>query len=353
MSKGGGGSRPAATQTVTQETKLPPWQEAASQFGVSEARKLYDAGQPTLFPEGTVIPFAQQSEDALRSMEALARSGRGTSPAVDEFNRTVGGNYLYGNPGFNAAYQAAANQIIPQVQSQFARAGRSGSGLAQTAMAERLGDVFASLYGQERQRQVGALPMAQQMFGLQYQPAAQLAAVGSALEGQAARELAEKIQRYEYREQTPYAALDQYLSRLGGVAPFAGTVSQQTNPLFRSGGGGLGLLGGALSLGRNLFGGGLASGLGAALGGGAVASGAGSVLGALAGPAALLGSDRRIKEDIKRVGKTDSGTNIYTFRYKGNPVIQMGVMAQELAKKQPDAVHEHQGVKFVDYSRVS
>lgn len=48
---------------------------------------------------------------------------------------------------------------------------------------------------------------------------------------------------------------------------------------------------------------------------------------------ALLGaipfSDERLKEDIKKVGETEGGSNIYQFRYKGSPMMTMGVMAQE------------------------
>lgn len=43
-----------------------------------------------------------------------------------------------------------------------------------------------------------------------------------------------------------------------------------------------------------------------------------------------LMSDRRSKTDIRRVGETDSGIPIYTFKYKGDPVTHMGVMADEV-----------------------
>ena len=42
---------------------------------------------------------------------------------------------------------------------------------------------------------------------------------------------------------------------------------------------------------------------------------------AILGGASLLGgmkSDQRLKENIKRVGKTDGGLNIYTYVYKGD-----------------------------------
>ena len=69
---------------------------------------------------------------------------------------------------------------------------------------------------------------------------------------------------------------------------------------------------------------------------------------------AIIGlSDRRFKTDIKRVGKTDDGLPVYTFRYiAGGPVI-MGVMADEVRDVKPEAVHNVGGVSFVDYALVS
>ena len=65
-------------------------------------------------------------------------------------------------------------------------------------------------------------------------------------------------------------------------------------------------------------------------------------------------SDVRVKEDIKKVGKLDDGTNIYKYRYKGQPLVHMGVMAQEVEQTNPDAVAElDSGVKVVNYEAVA
>lgn len=71
------------------------------------------------------------------------------------------------------------------------------------------------------------------------------------------------------------------------------------------------------------------------------------------GAAAIQFSDRRLKKDIKRVGETDEGLPIFTYRYKGDDDLRMGVMAQDVEKKRPDAVHEYLGMKMVDYSKVA
>lgn len=64
-------------------------------------------------------------------------------------------------------------------------------------------------------------------------------------------------------------------------------------------------------------------------------------------------SDERLKTDKKQVGETKDGTPIYTYRMKGSSKRQMGVMAQDVEKKNPAAVRKHpSGFKMVDYSKV-
>lgn len=77
---------------------------------------------------------------------------------------------------------------------------------------------------------------------------------------------------------------------------------------------------------------------------------AGTALGTWAGLAAA--SDRRVKTDIEKVGKTEGGFPIYKFRYKGDPTPRMGVMAQDVEKKRPDLVGEIFGMKFVNYEGI-
>lgn len=47
-------------------------------------------------------------------------------------------------------------------------------------------------------------------------------------------------------------------------------------------------------------------------------------------------SDVRAKTDIRPVGSTNEGLGIYTYRYHGSDEVHMGVMAQEVAAKQPE-----------------
>lgn len=72
-----------------------------------------------------------------------------------------------------------------------------------------------------------------------------------------------------------------------------------------------------------------------------------------AGISAIPWSDRRLKENIKRIGKTDGGTPIYYFNYIGDPEQRIGVMAQDLLETQPEAViQDPSGFYRVNYAEV-
>lgn len=75
----------------------------------------------------------------------------------------------------------------------------------------------------------------------------------------------------------------------------------------------------------------------------------GSLLGGIGGLFAL--SDERTKTDKDKIGETDDGMGIYSFRYKGTPGKQIGLMAQEVQKKKPKAVKRGpDGFLRVNYS---
>lgn len=75
----------------------------------------------------------------------------------------------------------------------------------------------------------------------------------------------------------------------------------------------------------------------------------GAALGAPAGTFSFL-SDVRLKEGIKPYGRTASGYNLYTYRYKWGGPVQIGVMAQEVMQTNPDAVAVHpSGYLMVNY----
>jgi hypothetical protein len=79
----------------------------------------------------------------------------------------------------------------------------------------------------------------------------------------------------------------------------------------------------------------------------------GSVLGGWAKTGFAMPSDRRLKTDIRRVGRTDKGLPVYTYRYKHYGPVHMGVMADEVEEIIPEAVVEVNGFKHVRYDMVA
>lgn len=73
------------------------------------------------------------------------------------------------------------------------------------------------------------------------------------------------------------------------------------------------------------------------------------------GSAAIMASDIRVKENIKKIGERN-GFNWYEFNYKkgyGLPAgRQEGVIAQEVEQVKPEAVIDVNGIKHVDYSKI-
>lgn len=76
------------------------------------------------------------------------------------------------------------------------------------------------------------------------------------------------------------------------------------------------------------------------------------------GGAAIMASDRRVKEDIDRMGSvlSDKGDElpIYQYSYKDDPAStrHIGPMAQDVEKIKPDAVLNIGGVKHIDVERM-
>jgi hypothetical protein len=60
-------------------------------------------------------------------------------------------------------------------------------------------------------------------------------------------------------------------------------------------------------------------------------------------------SDRRAKTDIAPVGKLNNGEEVYRYRLKGDPKMQIGLMADEVEERHPEAVGLAGGMKTLDY----
>ena len=64
-------------------------------------------------------------------------------------------------------------------------------------------------------------------------------------------------------------------------------------------------------------------------------------------------SDARLKDNIEPIGKTFDGENIVKFSYKGSPQKHIGLLAQDVEKRHPEAVGLAGGYKTVDYDEAT
>lgn len=267
--RGGGGG----TQQVIQKNE--PWaqQRPYLQDVFSAAQQQYRAPGPSFFPGKTYAEFSPETEESLRGIAARARAGSPAQQAAEQnIASTLRGDYLYGGPAFNRALEAAQAQIIPSIESRFARSGRFGSGLARAAEAKALGDVFAGQYGQERMAQQRAAMLAPQIAQAGYQDLARLQQVGQQREALEQEKIDEAIRRYQFEQEKPQQKLGQYAGLVSGSG-YGGESVQQTSPF--AGSRAAGILGGALG------GAGLISQLGGSLG--PIGLPGGAILGGLLG----------------------------------------------------------------------
>lgn len=66
---------------------------------------------------------------------------------------------------------------------------------------------------------------------------------------------------------------------------------------------------------------------------------------------ASLFSDRRLKRDITEIGKA-RGLKLYTYRYLWDDLLRLGVMAQEVLARKPEAVGSAGGFMTVNYGAI-
>lgn len=119
--------------------------------------------------------------------------------------------------------------------------------------------------------------------------------------------------------------------------------------LLGGGGGGSSMFGG----GGNMFGG-AGAGAGAAGAGADAGFATGAGFAGDVGTMAAMMSDVRLKEDIAEVGALHDGTPVFSFRFKGTQTPQIGLMAQDIEQRVPEAVHETpSGYKAVDYHKAT
>jgi Chaperone of endosialidase len=321
-------------------------------FGNYEGWAHANMAAPEWFPNGTVADRSGMTTDAIA---ALNQRGIAGSPVVGSakgsLTDTLAGKYLdpTSDPNFVRGIEASMRpqteqllgEILPTLDAKFAGAGRPGGGLhgatslklvndLQRSQSDAIAKAVSDRFGAERDRMMTGASLAPQLAAQDYADLEARLKAGGLEDAYAQRKLDEANAKYQYDTTAQADWLTQMAQRALGMIP-GGTTS-----------------GSASSWGMTMPStDGTPSWLGPALGGlGSVAR--------LLPMMPMMMSDRRLKTDIKQVGRLHDGQKVYSYRFRGEPHHQIGLMAQEVERREPAAVlTDPLGLKHVDYARAT
>lgn len=299
---------------------------------------------PAYYPGQTVADLSAPTTSAINQAGSLATSNPVTGASTDSLTKFLNGDYTnpLTNPDFQSALTASHQpyidqfntQIIPGITSQFAGSGRSGgSGLQQQFTQQALTNLNTTLgnadaqagskyYTDALQQMLAANGLVPGINSSLWQNVSGQGAAGSTLDNYNQAIIDAAMAKYNYNVNAPFDYVSKYVNILNGGYPGGNTTSSGSGTTYTP---------------TNQFGSILGSGLG---------------LAGLGLQAYSAFSDRRLKEDIRKVGETDDGQKLYHYRYKGDPVPRIGLMAQEVAKKKPEAVErDPSGFLKVNYAK--
>lgn len=246
------------------------------------------------------------------------------------------------SPEMQAMLSQIQNDVGGGINAQFAASGRDGSGMNQQTWARGIAQGEATpllaQMNQDTQNRLGAITG---MFGAGGATAGQLAGNQQQFNanqqaGISAADAATQAQNYGPMQQLAIEAqrrgipLQTMAQQMGLVLPAGqafgtttGNTQTQSNP----------------SLWQNIAM--MGQGLGSLLGGGSNAANAYRL------------SDERVKEHKAEIGQLYDGTPVWSFNYIGDPRPQVGLMAQDVEQRTPEAVAEFGGIKAVDYGKAT
>jgi hypothetical protein len=310
---------------------------------------------PGYYPGSTVAP---QSPATISALQSLFQRGANGSPVVNSADAAVTAAMdpsrlnLSSNPNFQNAVSAYvqplnqqfANQVLPGIAGEFEGTGRFGPGNAsQSATNQAVAQLTQSeanatsgmantAYQQAQQNQLQAASLAPTLANQDYQNIAAMEQAGQAED--------------QYAQANTDAAVARYNANAMAQPNYWTTIAQMLQSIYPGG-----TTSGSSSSSGNSYGYSTPSSnptsglLGAIMGGAGLALQAAPLLG---------GSDVRLKKNIRPIGKTNSGHNLYSYEFLGSSKPEIGVLAQEVEQKDPAAVVTHpSGYKMVDYNRIA
>lgn len=349
-------SNTSQNQNTTSTSSPNPFIQPFLQNGVNDLAGYY-ANNPTApgyYPGSTVAAPSQQTQIAGGNLMARGQTGSALQQTGNNFAQSVlDPNYLnVGNdPNFQASLAAGfapqneyfQNSTLPSIRSQFEGSGRNlgGADMDQSQIALKnlnqtqsnaSAQAVEQAYNQRMANQFNVLnnyiPTSQNM---DYQNIAAQLQAGGMTDQANQNAINADVARYNYGTTAQPNYISDFLSRIGAGYPGGQTTGQGS-----SSGQSLSTMTGMPS----------SNNTSSFLGGGLGIAGLG-----LQG--ASMFSDERLKEDIKPVGHLADGQNVYSYRYKGSPTTQIGLLAQEVEQVHPEAVHVDPatGFKKVNYAK--
>ena len=259
----------ASGGSKTQTTKSEPWAPAQPymQQALQGAGDVYTAGPPKYYQGNQVAGYMPQQAEAYGSIKQNAQN----------LSQYASGP----NPYLGDMYDIGARNISDDVNSQFSKAGRYGSGAQTNVLSRNLGDMWTGLANDDMNRRLSAMGMAGQANGQWLDAANQI-------QDQRQSEIDANIKKWNYNQNAPRQNVE-WLANIASNMGGAGGQETGQNPNYRS-------------ATDNLV------GLGSSLG------------------SAWLMSDRRLKADIVPLA-----AGWYSFRYvwEDPGTEHFGVMADE------------------------
>jgi len=352
-------SESSKTTEQSQQSTSQPW-EAAMPLVSSLLGKYGSQSTDVTNPQQSAInsllsatsnipSFTGQASDAVNRIFSTNNAPQvGTltdaySTLKNNLSGTASGANLdpYSTPGFSDAINTAISDATKATKGVYAASGRDPSGAGSFAgslargITQGVAPTIANQYNQNYQNMVNAnnslmTGASNTASGINSLNTSQVGALLSGLQGASTipglatgagmAQLGAANAAYGL----PYSNLSQLLqpslalAGLGSSSTGSGTSTQTSNPSILD----------SLNTGFGVAGKGI-SGIGALM--------------------AL--SDRRAKTHIAKVGKLLDGQDVYSFRYRGSPRTEIGLMAQDVEERDPGAVVEIGGLKHVNYGR--
>ncbi len=320
---GGGGKGGTTTQTVT----IPP--EVMARYSAVNARAEEVAKQPFQQYGGQFVanltPTQQAGIQATNESSQLAQPYFGAGAGLTLGGAQAVGPLTRGQIGYYESpytesvaaptYQALRQQQGQELAQQQANAIRAGafggsrSGIERAnlmrqqnlATAQALAPIYQQGYQQAVQTAMGQQGVVASDLARQMQAGQQIAGLGTGAQQAALQGAQAQIGAGTLEQQTQQADLtaryQQFLQERGypfQVAQFLANIAMGT-----------GALSGSTTTTQQ--------------------------------PSGFF-SDRRLKHDVERIGQTDDGLPIYSYKYNGDDKTQIGLMAQDVERVKPEAV---------------